>query len=284
MRAKKCAEESGFTLIELLVVIAVIAILASLLMPALSRARESAQQVACLNNLRQFSFGLNMYQTDYSGQLAQTMIFHVNGWGNTRMAHYLRNADYSGTREDRVSYGETATLQNLAPYLPGIDLANQKLRETWMCPSNPFVYNNEKTWTNSDTGAGWRVISSYALYSGVHDWKSGLATKPQDLTRVRLEGSRLVMCDAGWYAPGSDTWVYNHIRGGGSGLPDSGTAYPALWGGANNLYGDGHAEWHSTGDLNPNDFSDAGARQNSDDIGFLECQWDEYSYYLRDAD
>lgn len=55
----------GFTLIELLVVIAIIAILAAILFPVFSRAREKARQASCLSNLKQIALAAQMYVQDY---------------------------------------------------------------------------------------------------------------------------------------------------------------------------------------------------------------------------
>ena len=68
----------GFTLVELLVVIAIIAILAALLLPVLSRAKDRGRAAKCMSNLKQFSLAWHLYNDDNKGHIVNNEIF--NGW------------------------------------------------------------------------------------------------------------------------------------------------------------------------------------------------------------
>ena len=71
----------GFTLIELLVVITIIAILASMLLPALARAREAAMRTSCMSNLKQMGLVFEMYANEHSGNYPQGA--PNSAWGET---------------------------------------------------------------------------------------------------------------------------------------------------------------------------------------------------------
>jgi len=92
--------KNGFTLIELLVVVAIIAVLAAMLLPALSKSREMARRAVCMGNLKQIYMAMEMYAED-KGDFYPPPYLNEDGnyWSNLLYALYISNRGlvYLGT-------------------------------------------------------------------------------------------------------------------------------------------------------------------------------------------
>jgi prepilin-type N-terminal cleavage/methylation domain-containing protein/prepilin-type processing-associated H-X9-DG protein len=146
----------GFTLVELLVVIAVIAILASLLLPALNRAKCKAEGILCLNNTKQLLVAWQVYADDHNDLLA----YNVGGNGlrgvapDTKLNWVDNIMSWRSSDSDNTNL-TTITDASLGPYSASVAI--------YRCPSDKVLSDDQRR-------AGWSArIRSYSMNAMVGD-------------------------------------------------------------------------------------------------------------------
>lgn len=155
MKIKTPIRRSGFTLIELLVVISIISLLISILLPALSSARRSAQVLNCLTNIRQLGMAQQMHGQDYDDRFS----YQTRTVGNRGISHDEQLAGYDG----RGGYGREFWVQRAAG-ADDIQVSGSGYEsELWMCPLD----NLPQGWPNSAPSGSNRARRSYGVLNGI---------------------------------------------------------------------------------------------------------------------
>ncbi len=143
MSVNRYSKKRGFTLIELLVVIAIIAVLVSLLLPAVQQAREAARRTQCKNNLKQIGLGMHNYHDVYNlfpvGACAKVNTPGPPGFGiDISIGAFASILPYLEQQNLKNLYDDSKTWENQTPTVAKAIIA------TYLCPSasGPSVDTN----------------------------------------------------------------------------------------------------------------------------------------------
>ncbi len=155
-------KRKGFTLIELLVVISIIALLVSILMPALNKAKKQAKLVLCKNNLRQLSLSALIYANDFDGKFLKKPV------GSANYPHIWWVAGLSAKVDNRAffdGYLDGFVVGKLGEWTEGVDFAP----EVMYCPMTEYAsqphFGFGKQWPTQQS-PGWRPFeTSYAYFN-----------------------------------------------------------------------------------------------------------------------
>jgi prepilin-type N-terminal cleavage/methylation domain-containing protein len=233
-----CRRVGGFSLTELLVVILIIAIMAAMLVPALSKAKQQATAAACLGNQKQLAGAFHMYSQDNSDRIVQMadyvtgeMIYPAGGfWGGPAFGPGWRDADEA---LDAVQTGLRST-NAFYYYCNNVGV--------YHCPGDPRILQSPTT----NSTHGW-AYDSYARTQNLggepydNFWGAGATfTKMSSIFVPSVTFSMVE--DADWRGYNVGTWVVNWLGRRGFEWQDP----PAIW--HINVcsvgFADGHAELH----------------------------------------
>lgn len=154
-RRAPSAQPNAFTLVELLVVIGIIALLISILLPALNRARASANEVKCLSNLRSIGQAMFMYSTANKGVVLPTLVWTSGGpeyWPNLLIASKLLPKQ-SEARDPTITTNPTSGLTSVFLCPTVQDVASENSALDGAKPNrSPLLLSDVETWTYNSYG------------------------------------------------------------------------------------------------------------------------------------